>query len=275
MFVDTCKLCSADSPKLISMGEFNVLHCNNCEFEYIDNAIKYLGNDYFNNYYARREKSSDNKNTLRKKQYLVDSSVVGKYLHNGDSVLDVGCSNGEFLSVVSSLKNNLKCLGIDIDQSGILKANEKYGNVARFEKRSLVTLFENKFNVVIFRGTFQYLADELHESMQHLEGLIDDDAKILIFSLPSTDAFLYELLEEKWGLFHPEMSLMFNENSIHYLASMYDFQIERLDYPYLNDVYANRKSDYENVKNIILGLSDNSTAFWGSLMTVVMSKKSV
>ena len=52
---------------------------------------------------------------------------------------------------------------------------------------------------------------------------------------------------------------------------MHNFKIISLSYPYLEDVYANKEKDYDNVKNIILGLSDSSSPFWGSLMTVVIS----
>ena len=57
------------------------------------------------------------------------------------------------------------------------------------------------------------------------------------------------------------------------MADIYGFVIEDLQYPYLEDVYANPKEDYANVKNIILGNSEKSNPFWGSIMRAVLSKK--
>ena len=110
--------------------------------------------------------------------------------------------------------------------------------------------------------------------MDHLRELLNDDGKIIIFSLPSTDAFMYYLLKERWALFHPEMCLMFNESSIRRLSSKFRYRVERLEYPNLNDVYAKPKEDYEYVKKIVMGEFNKSVPFWGSLMTIVLSKDS-
>jgi len=268
-----CILCTSRDTQKIIIGVVDVTLCKKCDFQFIENSKKYLEEGHFDNYYAKRKANNiENKNTLRKEQYVIDSNVVNNYIKDGDSILDVGCSSGEFLSIISTLKNDLSCLGIDIDGSGINEANKKYGDIAEYQERNLLTLDGNQqFDLIIFRGTFQYLDNQLHESMKLLKNILKTNGKVLIFSLPSTDAFLYNLLEEKWGLFHPEMSLMFNKKSLHTISNMHNFKIISLSYPYLEDVYANKEKDYDNVKNIILGLSDSSSPFWGSLMTVVIS----
>ena len=129
----------------------------------------------------------------------------------------------------------------------------------------------NKFDLILFRGTFQYLDQFLHKSVEHVKQILKKNGKIVIFSLPSTDSLVYFLLKEKWALFNPEMSLMFNENSFRYLCDKYSLSIDDLDYPYLDDAYSNLDKDYKQLINIILGKSDASTPFWGALMRVVIS----
>ena len=98
---------------------------------------------------------------------------------------------------------------------------------------------------------------------------------MIIYSLPTTDSFIYHLLHDKWALFHPEMSLMFNEKSLGYLCKKYNLIIEELSYPYLEDVYANPKEDYKQVEKIISGNSVKSTPFWGGVMRVVINRSKI
>ena len=269
-----CKLCFSNDISIIVKGDVEVTVCKSCGFQFIDNHKKYLTEDHFDNYYKRRKEDNvSEKNSLREKQYQIDVSFLSKYLKKNQNILDVGCSNGKFISIVNTVKDGLNCEGIDIDESGISDAIIKYGESVVFKKQTLASLnYKDKYDIVIFRGTFQYLADELHQSISTLREILKNNGKVVIFSLPSTDSFMYFLLGEKWGLFHPEMSLMFNENSFTYLAERYNFCIDSLEYPYLGDIYADQKKDYENIKDIIKGKTDNSNPFWGSLMTIVMSK---
>ncbi len=268
-----CRLCFSSDTIILPKGKINVTACNDCEFQFIDNYESYLDNDYFDNYFGRRkENNTDNKNELREKQYIIDANFLKQFIKYGDTILDVGCSSGKFISIISTLDDELKCFGIDIDDSGIKEANKLYKNNANFDKQTLASLKDSdKFDLVTFRGTFQYLGEELHESIATLKKVLKNNGKVVIFSLPSTDSFMYDLLSDKWGLFHPEMSLMFNEKSIKFLADKNNFKIETIRYPYLSDIYANPKKDYENIRKIITGESDSSNPFWGSLMTVVLS----
>ena len=131
---------------------------------------------------------------------------------------------------------------------------------------------DNQFDLVIFRGTLQYLGSDLSDSLAHLHQILSNHGKVIIFSLPSTDAFMYHLLGHKWALFHPEMQLMFNEYSIRVMAEKYGFLIEDIQYPYLEDVYSNPEEDYANIKDIILGKSQKSSPFWGSIMRIILTK---
>jgi len=274
MNLQPCLLCKSAYTEAILKGEFEITRCLCCQFEYVRDAANFLGQDWFDEYYSRRKNNnSDNLNALREKQYVVDASVIYDYISEGSYILDVGCSNGKFISIISNLKNNLHCFGVDIDGSAIAQANRDFTDIATFEKKGLLAFDGTmKFDLIIFRGTFQYLGSELHDSMRYLKTLLSEGGRIVVFSLPSTDAFMYKLLAEKWALFHPEMNLMFNENSIRALAAQHGYKVKSLTYPYLEDVYSNPIEDYQNIRDIITGLSEKSTPFWGSIMTVVMGR---
>ena len=168
--------------------------------------------------------------------------------------------------------SKISCVGIDIDKSGIEYANKHFGNAAIFYQTDLPEMkVSEKFDVIIFRGTFQYLGEELHASMKQLKKLLKPDGKILVFTLPTSDSFVYYLLRENWPLFHAEQRLFFNERSVRQLMKMYSFQIMDLRYPYLEDAYSNPDQDYINIKKIILGQSTQSSPFWGGVMSLVIT----
>jgi SAM-dependent methyltransferase len=256
------------------VNDIEIVKCKECQFQYIINFEEILGDNYFDKHYAKRRKNDGKANQLRELQYKIDAGIVEEYVEDGSLVLDVGCSNGGFINILNKIDKNTCLFGIDIDGSAIKEANLKYSDIASFQQKDLLSInVEKKYDVVIFRGTFQYFGRNFHETIKHLKKIIHDGSVIIILSLPSTDSFIYYLLREKWALFHPEMPLMFNENSIRYVAKSYGFDIERLRYPYLNDVYANIESDYQNIKEIINGNVLKSVPFWGSVMNIVLTSK--
>ena len=268
-----CNICGSGNLQTLLYGDFSINKCNVCGFQYIPNNEKYIGDGHFENYFDKRDaKENLVLNKLRMDQYKIDVEFLAKYISSESRILDVGCSSGIFSSEIYKQYNPEYILGIDIDQSAIKFANENYAHIADFKNIDLLRVEKNrKFDLIIFRGTFQYLDQALHESIKHLKELLTLDGKIILFSLPSTDSFVYYLLEEKWVLFHPEMSLMFNEKSLNHLFSLYSLSIDRLDYPYIGDVYANMERDYNQIKRIVLGSSEESTPFWGAIMRVVIN----
>jgi cyclopropane fatty-acyl-phospholipid synthase-like methyltransferase len=270
----SCFLCKSNNIEPLIFGKIHVTKCNNCEFQLINDSKNILGDSWFSNYYADDRSDDTAKNILREKQYLIDAKFLSQYIKRNMSILDVGCSHGGFLSVINQLKKDTNLCGIDIDPSAIKEAKLCFSEIAEFEEKNLLDIdSDKKYDVIIFRGTLQYLSDKLHESMEHIHTITHEDSKVIILSLPSTDAFMFYLLRDKWPLFHPEMALMFNENSIHQLAKMHKFKIERLEYPYINEVYSNRVEDYKKIKEMIIKQNfNNSVPFLGSIMTTVFSK---
>lgn len=269
-----CNICSSEDLQILHYGDFSINKCNVCGFQYIPNNEKYIGNRHFENYFDKRDaKENIDLNKLRLDQYKIDIEFLKKYISSRSRILDVGCSSGIFSSEIYKQYNPEYILGIDIDPSAIKFANENYAHIVDFKNIDLLGVEKNrKFDLIIFRGTFQYLDQALHESIEHLKELLTLDGKIVLFSLPSTDSFIYHLLKEKWALFHPEMSLMFNQKSLEHLLSLHSLNILRLDYPYIDDVYANIERDYIQVEKIVAGLSEESTPFWGGVMKIVVNK---
>ena len=265
-----CLLCSSNQTESTRVGGYQVIKCNNCEFQYIPNSKDILGHNYFDSYYLRRKKFGGGLNALRKEQYKVDAKFVSHYVKNSGVVLDVGCSMGGFIESMNN-DHSIDFYGIDIDKSAIDSAKSQNTRKNVFFENVNLTQFNRPVDTVVFRGTFQYLDVELHNSINHIKKILKKDGKIILLSLPTTDSFVYFLIREKWALFNPEMSLMFNSKSIKNLAKIHNMKIEYLEHPYLEDVYSNIESDYQNIVDIIKGDNIQHTPFWGGVMTAVIT----
>ena len=99
-----------------------VYQCDSCTLEYINDQEYKIDNDYLKNYNkVRNEKSTSSK--LRQIQYTLDSIHFSKNVSQGN-VLDVGCSTGDFLNILSQ-KPDLRLFGIDTDKDAISTAKIK------------------------------------------------------------------------------------------------------------------------------------------------------
>lgn len=275
MNYDHCLVCNSRDLESNMINEIIIQNCKFCNFQFIPNNKKYLSNEYFSNYFTQRNSSKNQKlNDLRKKQYRIDAKFLSQYTNDSSKLLDVGCSSGEFINEINNHCDVSLLSGIDIDVSAIDEAIKKYSDIANFENEDLLSISGDKrFDLIIFRGTFQYLDQNLHKAISKVKTILNQNGKIIIYSLPSYDSFIYYLLKDKWSLFHPEMSLMFNEKSFRHLCHIHSLDIEYFNYPYLGDIYSNIKKDYEQVEKIIDGSSDSSTPFWGAVMQIIISPK--
>ena len=268
-----CLICGTKNNNLEDLNGIFLTKCNECGFQYIPNNNQYLEKNYYSNYSRREDSTTDKRNELRREQYRIDAKFLSKYISKNSRILDVGCSAGHFLFEISNCYNLDSLMGIDIDSSAITKAKSKYSE-AIFKNIELLKLDSNEtFDLILFRGTFQYLGEKLQKSITHLKKLLNKNGKIIIFSLPSSDSLIYKLLGDKWSLFNPEMPLIFNEKSLRFLCEQSSLTIDDLSYPYLEDIYSNIEEDYKELIKIINGKSKKSTPFWGAIMRVVLSQK--
>jgi SAM-dependent methyltransferase len=264
-----CLLCSSKSLKKISFPSCVVNYCTKCTLQFIKNPVS--TNDYFEKY--KKQRSVDSKySKLRNTQYDIDATFLQKYLKSGN-VLDVGCSDGIFLSKLNKY-NNYNLIGIDPDSAAIEMAKKKFSKINFYNTNLLDFDTKIKFDCIIFRGSFQFLGSELKSTLKKIQKIGKKNSKIIIYSLPNSDSFLYHLLKEKWNLFDENShKLIFNEFSIEKLCKLYNFEIEHISYPYLGTPYADPPKDYKKmIQSIRSGIFTN-IPFWGNIMQFVLKNK--
>ncbi len=265
-----CLLCNSTDIKEKSIGKYLTYCCQNCNLQFVPD----FGNEveYHNTYFETFRAQTEVKNALREKQYSIDATHFNAHVTSG-SVLDLGCSRGSFIDLLSKIGNYKHFTGIDIDASAIDFANEHFANERiEFIHTDLVSYEpKRKYDAIIFRGTLQYMSTNLTKVFSKLKSILKSGGHIIIYSLPNADSFIFSLVGEDWVLFNPqEHKLFFNEDSIRFLANKYNLSIEELSYPYIGTPYEHKEKDYQTVIDIIQNQKKASPAFWGNIMQLVL-----
>ena len=266
-----CFLCNSKKISLLKMNTGSVNQCINCSLQFIDEKKNEDKSKYLKKYFKSR--NGDSKLTkLRKIQYDLDVDHLIRNISRGN-ILDVGCSTGIFLNKLYK-KSKFNLYGIDIDEDAIKIAKKQFNKKINFFKTNLINWNTNlKFDCIIFRGSFQFLGKDLNNHMEKISNICSNKSKIIVYSLPNSDSILYHILKDKWHLFDRfSHTLIFNRNSIMYLAKKFDYNVVECSYPYLETPYANITKDYEKLKKLIKFGKNESFPFWGNIMQVVLEK---
>ena len=197
------------------------------------------------------------------------------------SILDVGCSAGLFIHEIyrkapRSYSKILDFTGIDLDIGAIEFAQKNaLSNMVYYCTDFLNFQTDKKFDTILFRGTLQYMSDDIRQTFIILKKLLKDNGKIIIYFLPNFYSFMFYLLKENWCLFDSvESKLMFNEDVIYFIEKEFDLNLVELSYPYIGSAYENRLTDFNNVIEVIKnGKSMTNIPFYGNVMQIVFENK--
>lgn len=241
--------------------------CINCDIVF---AEEVLDDKEFTYYYNKYNNDRDtNKVELAKKRKLCyenDKTFIDKNCNTMfTNILDIGCGNSSFLSLFNS-KNKT---GYDIDKNIIIKNKLKYPNTNFIDNLNEIKNDE-QFDLIIFRGTFQYIRD-LNYIKEFINKHLTKNGYLVILSLPNKNSPLAEIQRENWGLYNPiEMFNIFSLSSTKKLFNAY--KIIDIDFPYLDTPYADEKNDMIKFKELISKNKQQKFPFWGSMMQIIFQK---
>lgn len=274
-----CAICGSLKKKSwAKVSIFKAVECCRCGLVWIDPFLTEKGLDYYYCNYIQHRLEDKNNLHLREKMYKIDKDYLEKFVSSG-RLLDIGCNGGFFLS---KLNNKFKKFGIDIDIKAVehAKNNFAFGKNIKCCKLGKDDFPEGYFDVVTMRGVIEHFSDPLNV-IKNVARLLKNNGYFYIAATPNVDCFCAYLYREKWRMFLPIQHLYyFSIKTLTKLVRKVNLRVISVDYPYLETPYADSKNDYEKVLKdhhlIINGkrnLVNNSPAFWGSMMTVVMQKQ--
>ena len=208
------------------------------------------------------------KDSLRQKSFAMERdyiiSFLGKESLEKGKLLDVGCSTGEFIEALGW--NRANCYGMEVSDYARSIAQTK-------EIKFTHDLFnsEDFFNLVVYRGTIQYLPNPF-EYLKKTYTALKKDGHVVFLATPNTNSIYYRsfqtlpFLEEHLNYLIPcDVSLSMNLRNC-------GFEIMNIDYPYLRSPYSKFVSDHYKFLIKLIFKNDFRFAFWKSSINMVARK---
>jgi len=234
--------------------------CRKCGIVYGETRIKEESLKYLYNGYNSDRKKDPVLEMQRQIMYLKDYKFVMNSINKPPiRVLDVGCGNCGFLKL---FKDSEK-VGIEIDGSSYI---EKDCTVYR----SFDQVQDQKFDIIIFRGTLQYMYN-LEKIQTFVDKYLSTEGTLAILALPNALSPNSQK-RERWCLYnYGEHKTIFSLPVIKYMFKKY--RVCNTEYPYINSPYCNIKKDLNSfVENIVYN-NITKHAFWGNMLNVSLRKR--
>lgn len=251
---------------------FKAVQCNNCKLVYIDTVIDLEDlNIFYNKYNYNRNIQNTNLGEKRIIMYKLDQTYAERFIKNGQrlKILDIGGGSGEFLSNFSS---NIDKIVLEIDNTALEKGMQTYKNIIFHNNFNLI-MNNDIFDIIIFRGTLQYMPD-LNKISSFCDQHLSPKGKIILLAIPNIDSILAQIQRQNWNLFNRlEHRYNFGIQQIKMLFN--NFNLLDVEYPYHNTPYENYQNDLIDLENIFLkkpGSIEKKFPFFGSMMNLVFQK---
>ncbi len=129
--------------------------------------------------------------------------VGGLDLHKGDKILDIGCGDGFYLHLLSSLNINLKLIGSDFDKNSLASAKKNLKGkkipLIRADLMEKLPFRSNTFDKVIMSEVIEHLPDD-KKGLSEVYRIIKDGG-VLCVTVPNAN---YPLFWDpiNWSLEH-------------------------------------------------------------------------
>lgn len=137
----------------------------------------------YDEYWAHRDTGPLNSFQKARADFLLER------LHDGDSVLDVGCGDGRTLAYLKERRPSLRLTGLDSSPAALAVARSRGLNVSQGDIRNPGSLGEISADYVILLEVLEHLTDSealLAWAVSHARGAV-------IFSVPNTGFIVHRL----------------------------------------------------------------------------------
>lgn len=214
---------------------------------------------YDKEYYDKR----NFQDKLRLKQFLFDKCFINKFVNDIQTVLDVGCSTGEFL-ITTDIGNQK--YGMEISDYAIKIAKE---NNINFDK-SLFTE-KNFFDVIIFRGSIQHIKDPIMY-LERAYTALKPGGMLFLLATPNTDSIIYKCFNSLHMLTNETTYLWPSKSMLKNILINLNYKKIVIEEPYLESAYANPIVDFTKFIFQIITRKKYKYAFKGNIINIVARK---
>jgi len=216
-----CPLCNETEKAVLKevVNEFNIFYCRGCELEFAD-PMKNPGE----NWYETEYKFS----SWEGREYLLLGWRHYKFLEDppfrGGMLLDIGCSNGDFL--LAARDKGYEVYGIDFDRKAIELGRKKFnlknlfcGTIEDFRNSNP----DKKFDVITFFEVLEHL-DRPLQFIESTKKILKPDGYIA-FSVPNRERWIKDSV---WFDYPPHHLTRWSRKSIRKLLEKTSFEVVKL-----------------------------------------------
>lgn len=234
--------------------------CENCGLVYVNYRIPEKD---LSNFYRGYKDQRQNDSTLdlqRRIMYLKDYKFVTNMISQPKNVLDIGCGECHFLELFETSNK----FGVEIDSTTAIPYNcVVFPSIDHIPS-------DLEFDLIIFRGTLQYMRD-LTAIKQFIDKHLNEDGVVAILALPNALSPMAQVHRDDWVLYNPSEHI--NIFSIPTLKYMFpDYRIVNTHFPYLDSPYSNEVDDVMKFCEMIYNESYHRHAFWGNMINIGLKR---
>ena len=99
---------------------------------------------------------------------------------DGQSVLDVGCGNGQFLNFLHKKFNNIQTLGIDPSKKQIAIARQQAENALFQQDECTVFTPTKKYDRIFFNESIGYVKDQQYSSLHRYQEMLKPGGRLIV-----------------------------------------------------------------------------------------------
>ena len=194
---EACPWCESKRYTLEYIGKYNVpvLRCKDCGLVYSKKILNSTGlNKYWSHYESQVHSYDEQAVNRRKIMYKVEKNYILNFMSDKKSILDIGCGDGSFMDLFS--EEGYSCIGVEYGKEAAEIASQKHkvylGDFIELE-------IKEKFDLIIFRGTIQYMLKP-KKYLEKAINLLNDNGMIFITSSPNANSFCFKLFKENFSL---------------------------------------------------------------------------
>lgn len=272
--VEECPWClSTQYDILFSCNSFDVCKCKKCEFVFSSKILNQIGlKKYWLEYESHVHMKDELMSLKRKEMYKIEYDFIHEFLNQGDSILDVGCSNGDFLNLFSN--EGFCCEGVEFGEEAYRETSLKFkcylGDIQSVPE-------DNRYDCVIFRGVIQYLINPKKDIKKAVQ-LLNDGGIIYITSSPNADSICFNLYKDKFVLpVDPVNYYMYTEKMLTRYFYEMGIKLVKQGWLYKGTPYENYSEDVKSIVNALKEAKSGRIVskcppFFDNMLTLVYKK---
>lgn len=271
-----CTVCKEDKfTKYAEEDYFQALKCNKCGMISVNPHYTEEGLDKFYSRYYKNRSIDNELSALRKIMYAEDKDWIHNFT-GGGKVLDVGCSDGSFLSFFD--ENLWDRHGIDLTNDALAIAREK--GITTHQGKVWDADVGDGYDLVMMRGVIEHFRDPII-ALKKCSEILKPGGVLFITATPAGNSFAFNVYRHKWRMFTPyEHIHFFTVDLLSRILGNMNLELLARHYQYEETPYANYENDFNQIisdieKIKLEGGLDNvglSPPFPGSMLTAAWKK---